>query len=232
MDHQQYHVSRQFAAEILNVSVRTLDRYSKSDKISSVRRGRQLFFSEQELLDFKAKQMAQQELEEVQKARLQRHRERPSTSRRRSSVSSRKREFADVEKAQVLEQEGDFDDVDAAFADIRDSMLRRSPDESIFRSLYKKAEHELKELRGKLEMANYRVGNLEAQISSMVPQIEFKKQRQELLELAQENRSKSHEMAELESQLQLERWVKRIYGGFLFFMMGLFPLLVILRLFA
>lgn len=241
MAETSHSVSRQFAAEILNVSVRTLDRYSKGDKISSMRRGRQLYFNEQELLDFKAKQMAQQQLQEVHERRQSRQSQvapkktRKSASRRDSFVSSRQDDFADVQAAQVMEQ-GDelehYDDIDAGFAEIRDSMLRRSPEEGIFRSLYKKAELELKDLRQKLELANYQVGRLESQVTSMVPQLDFKKQKQELLELAAENREKTEEMTLLEQQVRIERWVKRLYAGFLFFMMALMPLLVILRLWA
>jgi chromosome segregation ATPase len=230
-------VTRQFAAEILNVSVRTLDRYSKVDKISSMRRGRQLFFNEQELLDFKAKQLAQQQLQEVQEKRHSRQQTKnvKRAKSRAKKVTSRQAEFADVEAAQVMEQddlEEAYDDIDAGFAEIRDSMLRRSPEEGIYRSLYKKAEVELKGVREKLEMANYQVGRLESQLTSSVPQLEFKRQKQELLELAQENREKTSDITVLEQQFRIERWVKRLYAGFLFFMMGLIPLLVILRLFA
>jgi hypothetical protein len=229
-------VSRQFAAEILNVSVRTLDRYSKGDKISSMRRGRKLFFNEQELLDFKAKQLAQEQLQEVHERRHSRHASpTKKPSRRAKPVSSRQSDFPEVEAAQVMEQndpdEG-YDDLEAGFAEIRDSMLRRSPEEGIFRSLFKKAELELKDLRQKLEGANYQVGRLEARLGSMVPQLEYKKQKEELLELAAENLEKIEDISALEQQVRLERWVKRLYAGFLFFMMALMPLLVILRLFA
>lgn len=237
MSKNTHTVSRQFAAEILNVSVRTLDRYTKSDKISSVRRGRQLYFEESELLDFKAKQLAEEQLQEAHKRRHTQHvdttKKKAQTSAKQAS--SRQPEFADVQAAQVLEQdydEGDYDTLDAGFAEIRDAMLRRSPEEGIYRSLYKKAEAELKTVREKLELANYQIGRLESQVRSMVPQLEFKRQKEALLELAAENKEKTEELTSLEQQIRLERWVKRLYGGFLFFMMGLLPLLVILRLFA
>lgn len=234
MEDQQYIVSRQFAAEILNVSIRTLDRYAKSDKITSMRRGRQLFFSEKELLDYKARQMAQEELEQVHKARRRRAEEGRRRAREplRRAQNVQNKDFVDVEEAHILEQEGSYDDLDVGFADIKDSLLRRSPEESIYRSLFKKAELELKNLRQKLDVANYQVGKLGAQVASMVPLIEFKKQKHELLELSEENREKGNDIAQLEQQIKIEQWVKRIYAAFLFFMMGLMPLLVILRLFS
>ncbi|MDP2691414.1 MAG: helix-turn-helix domain-containing protein [bacterium] len=221
MSTDQHTVSRPFAAEILNVSLRTLDRYAKKDTISSVRRGRQLYFSEEELLNFKAQLLAEQQLEQVKAKRELREEIRPRSSHR---------EFHDIHEAQVMEQDGDGDD--AEFAGIRNSLLKRDPEVAIYKGLYEKGEGELKEARQKLEMANYQVGKLEAQVKSMVPLIAFKKQKQELLQLSEENRLKQDDIAQLEKQVRMEQFVKKLYAVFLFVMMGLLPLLMILRLFA
>ena len=156
MAEDNFTVSRQFAAEILNVSVRTLDRYSKKDKITSSRRGRKLFFDEKELLDFKAKIMAEEQYEQIQRSREQKkvqeaHRagafRKTGTTRKagasRRAVGNRNKDvnrgvpldFIDVQEAQVIEQES-YDDMDGEFANIRDSLLRRSPEESIFKKLF------------------------------------------------------------------------------------------------
>lgn len=230
-----YTVPRLFAAEILNVSVRTLDRYAKKDKISSTRRGRQLFFSEKELLDFKAKQLAQEQMEQVHKRR---HRDEKTannqhkhqTSGQRKNVQSS--DFVEVEKAQQHEQSTEHGEVDGVFAEIKDSMLRRSPEESIYRGLYHKAEGEMKDLQKQLTVANYQVGKLEAQLNLMVPQLEYKKQQKALDTLQLEHKVTNEKVHHLESELKMERWVKRIYGAFLFIMTALMPLLLILRLFA
>lgn len=223
VDEHLYSVPRKFAAELLNVSLRTLDRYSKKNTIRSLRRGRELFFNEQEILDFKAQILAKEQFEQVQKRKQQ-----------RVEPKAPVREFADVEEAQVMEQQSkrgeEYDDLDAGFATIRDSLLRRSPEESIFKALFEKAEGELKGLRQKLEAAHYQIGKLESEVQSMVPMIEFKKQKQELLALAEENRFKLQDIAELEKQVKIEQFVKKVYAAFLFFMMATMPLLIILRI--
>lgn len=223
VDEHLYSVPRKFAAELLNVSLRTLDRYSKKNTIRSLRRGRELFFNEQEILDFKAQILAKEQFEQVQRRKLQ-----------KTELKSSAREFADVEEAQVMEQQPkrgeQYDDLDAGFATIRDSLLRRSPEESIFKALFEKAEEELKGLRQKLEAAHYQIGKLESEVKSMVPLIEFKKQKQELLALAEENRFKLEDIAGLERQVKVEQFVKKVYGVLLFLMMATMPLLIILRI--
>lgn len=224
IDEHLYTVPRRFAAELLNMSLRTLDRYSKRDTISSMRRGRELYFNEQEILDFKAQILAKEQFETIQKTRAN------------TQTKKHTSDFADVEEAQVFEQrksrgeEETYDDLDAGFANIRDSLLRRSPEESIFKALFEKAEEELKNLRQKLEGAHYQIGKLEAEVKSMVPLIEFKKQKQELLTLSEENRFKQQDIAELEKQLKIEHFVKKVYAIFLFGMMAMLPLLLILRI--
>lgn len=224
MSDQIHTVNRRFAADILNVSLRTLDRYVKKNSISASRRGRELYFGEQELLDFKAKLLAQAEFEQMQAKRF-----------RKEQVS--KTEFADVAHAQVLEQTPHLEEGTPVRSEAMRPALKKekgteNPEEGIYKDLYEKTDHELHVTREKLQVANYHIGKLEAQVKSMVPQIEFKKQHQELLSLAQESRHKTEDIAELEKQLKIEQVVKKIYAVFLFFMMALLPMLVILRLVA
>jgi hypothetical protein len=223
IDENLYSVPRKYAAELLNVSLRTLDRHSKKNTIRSLRRGRELFFNEQEILDFKAQTLAKEQFEMI-------HRNKKEMVQRKQV-----RDFHEVEKAQVVEQEGrrgadeQYDDLDAGFASIRDSLLRRSPEESIFKALFQKAEEELGSLRHKLDAAHYQIGKLEAEVKSMVPQLEFKKQKQEMLALAEENRFKEQDISALEKQVRVEQFMKKVYAVFLFFVMATMPFLIILR---
>ena len=224
MNDQPHTVNRRFAADILNVSLRTLDRYVKKNSISASRRGRELYFGEQELLDFKAKLLAQAEFERMQANKLRR--EQPSKS-----------EFADVAQAQVIEQthqpeEPHYSHEKHDLNPLKKSVESEGGENTIYKTLYEKTGQELHVTREKLQVANYHIGKLEAQVKSMVPQIEYKKQHQELLTLAQESRHKTEDISELEKQLKIEQVVKKIYAVFLFFMMALLPMLVILRLVA
>lgn len=223
MSDQIHTVNRRFAADILNVSLRTLDRYVKKNAITASRRGRELYFGEQELLDFKAKLLAQAEFERMQANKFRK--EHPA-----------KTEFADVAQAQVMEQSPHFEEQSTAPEQLQTTPKRakggQDLEEGLYKNLYEKTDQELHVTREKLQVANYHIGKLEAQVKSMVPQIEYKKQHQELLTLAQESRHKAEDIAELEKQLKIEQVVKKIYAVFLFFMMALLPMLVILRLVA
>jgi|CXWL01.1.fsa_nt_gi DNA-binding transcriptional MerR regulator len=206
-------VNRPFAAEILNVSLRTLDRYAKRNMISSIRRGRELYFLEADLLDFKAKLLARQGFQEVKTQK------KPRTE----SISS---DFPEVTKAQAREQEQE------STPDVMTVTEKKTADESPYKELYEKTDGELKMTREQLQVANYRIGSLEGQMKSMVPLIEYKKQRQEMLSLAEDNSVKQKNLVHLEQQVTMERFVKKIYMAFLLAMMIIVPLLAILQFVA
>ena len=117
------------------------------------------------------------------------------------------------------------------FARIKDELLRRSPEENIFKSLYESTEKELKETQKKLELTRYQVGRLEAQMRGMVPQIEYKKEHQSVMKLEAKNRSQGEHISHLKRQVRLEQFVKKVYFVFFVVMVGLVPLLLLLRFF-
>jgi len=214
-------VNRPFAAEILNVSLRTLDRYAKRKVISSVRRGRELYFQEKDLLEFKAKLLARQEWQEIQAHKKAKN----DTIVDRPTAAGRGGDFPGVARAQVREQGWNGTEEALVMRDAGNIVKEESP----FKKLYEKGEEELKMTRNKLQVANYRIGSLEAQVQSMVPMIEFKRQNHELLSLAENNREKQQGITILEQQVKIEQFVKKVYAVFLFFMMILVPVLIMLR---
>lgn len=211
MTDSSHTILRKSAAEILDISLRTLDRYVRKNNLTAVRRGRELYFEGKEIMKLKAelkgntKEASQNsDFDEVEKAR--------------------KKEEAEAMAAEPL------DELDVGFAKIRDELLRRSPEEGIFKALFEKNDQELKETRKKLDMATFRLGSLEAQLKSMVPLIEYRKKKEELLQLADRASIQQKDLKTLHDKLKSEILIRRIYAGFLFFMMGLLPLLLILRL--
>ncbi len=204
------------AAEILVTSVRTVDRLIKKGAISSVRSGRDLFVVEESLLKFQAEG--------------KNRKGRPSKAPK-SFVS----DFAEVHHAQVVEQSMPTEKEEEKPKEAKETEIYPIGyhlEQGIYKKLFEEGEQELKTVRQKLEMAHYRIGSLESQVKSMVPLIEFKKQKEEILSLAAENKTKKKDLQQMQKQLQMEQFVKKLYAGFLFLMLALVPLLVILRLIA
>lgn len=205
-DTKNYNVTRQFASEILNISLRTLDRYAKKKNISSVRRGRQLYFLEDELLSFKTQLME----EESTKIKSQ----------------TPKKEFPEVEQAQAREQM--VSTVESVSEFERNS--EQGFENKIYKSLYEESALQVKELQKKCDTATYHIGQLEAQLKTMVPLLEYTKKGDEIRQLAEENSTRAKTITHLEKSIKVEQMAKRVYAAFLWGICCLIPLLLILRL--
>ncbi len=205
-------LDRSEAAEILASSVRTIDRLIKKGAISGVRSGRDLFVVEESLLKFQAEG--------------KNRKGRPPKAPRSFAP-----DFAEVHHAQVVEQSMPVEEEKASQQTPTESYpIGYHLEQGIYKKLFEDSESELKNARQKLEMAHYRVGSLEAQVKSMVPLVEFKKQKEVILTLVAENKTKKKDLQQLQKKLAMEQFVKKLYAGFLFLMMALVPLLLILRI--
>ena len=198
--------SRKNAAEFLNISVKSFDRYIKKQGITPLRRKRELFFTHADLEKL---------------GKLMKGNETMKHSHRWGDSQPEVVAFPEVHQAQLVEQETTLA-----------SEKKLPAEERIYKALFEEAEGEMKEIRVKLDHATYRVGSLETQIKTMVPLLEFQKQKKELLQLSDENKTQKKNLKEIEKSLQIERFAKKIYAAFLFFMVTLLPLLVILRFFS
>jgi hypothetical protein len=244
-------ITRKSAADILTVSLRTLDRYVRRKSLTTMRRGRELYFDGKEITTMKAelekaikahekawKRELPEDFIEIEKAR-QKEQACPEPNRRADLIPE-----AEVIEEKVREREDlkkhkpgkswqstaePLDDLDIGFAKIRDELLRRSPEEGIYKVLFEKVDAEHKDTRKKLDMATFRLGTLEAQIKSMVPLIQYRKKNDEALALSERAASQQKDLKTLHQKLHAEMIVKRIYAAFLFFMTALIPLLLILR---
>ncbi|MDP3975449.1 MAG: helix-turn-helix domain-containing protein [bacterium] len=210
----QYDIARNFAAEVLNISERTLDRYVKRNTITCVRRGRQLYFNEKELLQFKSRLLASEQIRSVRRGTAGGGVHKPDASPQTDqSPPSKAADFAEVHEAQLVEQGHDHS-TDDTFAQVRQKLI--DPKEAIFEKLYEKTDQELKNLRQKFELANYQVGKLESQIKSMVPLLELKRQKQVVGILEQENKEKHREVMTLRHRVESVQLMKNMYAGVLY----------------
>lgn len=137
-------ISRAEAAKLLSVSVRTIDRYIRSGRLSSQKLDKAIFLSRKEILA-----LATVDKNDVSTA----------------SVST----AVDVDNLSEL--------VDSVSTPTSEKAL---PNNKIFEELYYKLQEDNKEKQQRLEIANYRVGQLESQIQSSIPLIEHKKNQEDL----------------------------------------------------
>lgn len=187
MSEQEYVVPRPFAAELLNVSLRTLDRYVRRKHISSVRKGRQLYFSEQEILAFKAEAMA---LESVQQAKRQQEQAREQVASRdeywktRQTMGRQGNDFIDVQMAQEREAGDAVGFGESPDEDVRVLLSQDSLEARVYRKLYDSARGQLVETREELNRARMVLVKLQEKMRRSISPHRFHKQGRFLLQMA------------------------------------------------
>lgn len=206
-------VSRNEAAKILNISTRTLDRYIRQRKISTVRRGRNLKFDLEELRRF------QQKKEAVLQPKFQ------------------KFGGFDVEEGELIEKINHIDsetadDGEATQESVQTARIQSTEtvEQAIYHKLYEEASVELKKKEELLQGANYRVGQLEAKLQNMVPLLEYRKQKEQTEKLAEEVTKKESVCRTLSENIRVEKFNKKIYTILFFMSLGLFPILLTIHL--
>ncbi len=219
-----YTVSRLQASQILSVSVRTVDRYIASGKLSVQEIYGRVMLNDDEVRSFKRGQSGQK--------RSQQGRQ-----------SYQRRSVADVD----IGTGNNFDvkemiDVSGVDSSVVMSTDTPPPPQSIippeensgkiYQKLYEELKQELKIKQERLEGANYRVGQLEAQLeiqkNETVPLLEYKK----ILQLEEAKVEKAQEalgivegkLKTFQNRLKEERLNKNIYLLVLFILLLLQPL--------
>jgi len=105
-------------------------------------------------------------------------------------------------------------------------------EEEIYQKLYLELKEELKEKQLRLEIANYRVGQLESQVKNSIPLLEYhsenykRKMAQEDLEIKLKDNESF--VKTVTNQLKLERLNKRIFIIILLTVLALQPLWLLL----
>ena len=127
-------ITRAQAAKLLNVSVRTVDRYIRSGKLSSHKINRDIWLNRKDVIEL--------------------------TSQESPGLSTGQVSASEVDNISEIVH-----------------TLSTPSNEVVFEKLYHQLQSELKEQRQRLEMANYRVGQLESQLKSSIPLIEHQKEK-------------------------------------------------------
>lgn len=206
-----YNLSRESASRLLKVSIRTLDRYIRSKKVSTRIVDGRIWLSKEEIEAFKLG--------------------RPGVIRVDSGHMS-------TDGVSMDDGVDNVDNVEVFSQDNVQTMsgkrggTRRSNHEEAYKNLYDELKKELEEKQGRLEIANYRVGQLEAQVKSSIPMLEYHRERYEIKKAEDELKGKINESENLIKRLSLsikyEKFSKRIFLIILLIILALQPLWLIL----
>lgn len=203
-------ISRKEAANLLKVSVRTIDRHIKNQKLSTQHVNGRVMLSKEEVSAFNSDDRAHRSLND-------------------SIIEV----DSDLSILSTLSTSTDVDKVDAKNVNIVDTLSTHQKEldreiQNLYKKLYLDAKEELAQKQERLEIANYRVGQLEAQIRNSMSLLEYHRQnnvdiqKTEKLKAALEN---NHlQIKDLNQKIRYETLIKRLFAIGLLIILALQPL--------
>ncbi|MEK9159766.1 MAG: helix-turn-helix domain-containing protein [Patescibacteria group bacterium] len=215
----KFTITRKQAADLLDVSTRTIDRYIRNKRLSARKKGGNILLSEEELNNLKVSlfQNMHGASPDVE-GRAHRHVDGVAARDNQAIFDAETGEIEETIERPIPVESG--------------SLTKRSERETVFEELYDLSRREVREYHNKLEAANYRLGQIETQMKHSVPLLEYHEKEELVREQAHliDGKIKRQEEAVnmMESELKGERLNKNIYIGLLFGLLALQPLLWLL----
>lgn len=204
-DNEVFGLDRKTAGRLLKVSIRTIDRYVKSKKLSTNVVDGRVWLSKKEL----------EGVREEKSRKTTIHRVDMSTS-----TMSMDNEVDNVDSVELIDQGG----VDSVSTKTR----KRKTANAVYKKLYLDQKEELHEKQERLEIANYRVGQLEAQVKNSIPMLEYHQERYEVEKREKSLQTKIDEqnsvIKKISTVMKYEKFNKRIFLGILLIILALQPL--------
>lgn len=202
-----YNIDRKGASKLLKVSVRTVDRYLKSKKLSSRVVDGRVWLNKDEVEGY-----------------LERE-------HRGLKVDSGHVSTYELSSDNTLDKDDNADDnVDKV--ETFSSKTSRKKAGNTYKKLYEKLQEDLQEKQGRLEIANYRVGQLENQLRNSIPLLQYHRETSDRLLLEKKHRTeikeKTRSLQTLQRALRNEKAIKKIFAFFCFLIMALQPLWLLL----
>ncbi len=203
------YVDREEASEILKVSTRTIDRYIRKHKFKTRKDGRRVLMKRVDIDKIIQEQIGQ---------------------------------FVD-QKNINLGKAAESNSTQITVKDVKVESVKKSveneksqKEEAVYKNLYTEAKKEIKEKQERLDAATYRVGQLESQVKSMVPMLEFSKKEKELKEakgtIEQKEIEKLQVLNKMENKLKNERMAKWIYLSLVGMLLVIEPILFLFWAFS
>lgn len=212
----QQKISRKDAARLLKVSIRTVDRYVKSKKLSTVEENGHIWLLKGEIVNFNSRQVVDMSIDNVD-----------SLSTHLSTVVDVDRVDRTVDKTvdRVDTTVDNRVDKKGSVVNFLTTVKKKS---NTYKKLYYELQEDLKEKQERLEIANYRVGQLEAQVRNSVPMLEYHREKYEKDKKEEELRSKLEESVNLiktlSTRLKATKFTKRVFLMLLLVILALQPL--------
>jgi len=211
-----YDIDRKTASRLLKVSVRTVDRYISLNKLDTERREGRIWLDKKAILNLRVMRKREADVD----------------------MSTPKMSIDNIDVVPVdmsIDTEGNpihssesGDESRGRSKDETVSRTSRESEEMVYKKLFEKLQEDVKEKQGRLEMANYRVGQLEARIKDTIPLLEYNRdmtvERSEKDKLRKDLDSQVVQLENLIKTLKDEKFNRRIYLILLFILLLLQPL--------
>lgn len=208
---KSYNLSRESASRLLKVSIRTLDRYIRSKKLSTRIIDGRIWLNKEELESLVVAKRGVIKIDSIDMST--------------SSVSIDD-DVDSVDDSTSFRQ----DNVDSMST--RQGRARPQNQNETYKNLFLELKNEIEEKQGRLEIANYRVGQLEAQLRNSIPMLEYHREKYETRKAEDELKNKLSESDNLIKRLSLsikyERFGKRVFVIALLIILALQPLWLLL----
>jgi len=202
------YVDRDEASEILKVSTRTLDRYVRKFRFKTRKDGRRVLIK-------------RVDVDRIIQDYIGHYTDTGSTTM--DKKLDNKKIVQDVSKIEVKDLKVE-------------AVKRTEKEERVFQNLYIETKRELKEKQDRLDAATYRVGQLESEVKSMVPLLDFSRKEKELREarnaIEQKELERLQEVEKMETRFRNERIAKWIYLSLVGMLLVAEPILFLLWAFS
>lgn len=211
-------VDRKTASRLLKVSIRTVDRYIRSKKLSIETRDGRIWLNKSQVLKLRVSKESRQPVDSVD-----------------SGMSIDKQVSTSVDMSIDNDQFVSTPyDGEKPVRRANTSLANEESAPFIYKKLFEELQTDLKEKQERLEGANYRVGQLEALLKDAVPLNDHNRlliaERAEKQNLEADVSSLAQTAEHLTERLKDEKFTKKVFLIFLFIIMLLQPLWLLVSL--
>jgi len=208
---QKYNIDRKAAGRMLKVSVRTVDRYIKKKVLVAQNIGGRIWLNKDDVLGLANKTVPQTYEPQAIDTSVDMSTDLMAIDATRDT-ERQKPENLSTQEVRKIENSSDVG--------------------HLFKKLYEDTKGELREKEERLEIANYRVGQLEAQLKNSVPLLEYHREthekKLEKARLVEKIEQTEGRLAQLIRKLRFEEYNRKILFTILLVIMALQPLWLLL----